>query len=240
MEQQRDAINRLEKGLGSYIELVVKDMDDLPKANRTHLENLPRVLDKTTHLMQQLTAQGIDNPSRVIGGVVEDIAQLFQVSAGRRSKAKSLMEFSLRGLCEDVALSLYAQLEVSRCKLSYTFDEQLTLSMVPRNQFAKIWQLLLENAMEAMPKGGVITIAAKEEDGYLFISITDQGTGMTPEILESAMQRNFSTKVGTHAGNGLHDTANFMNQLDGEVVFDNMPDQGLRVTLKIPQLMNMS
>jgi len=77
MEQQRDAINRLEKGLGSYIELVVKDMDDLPKANRTHLENLPRVLDKTTHLMQQLTAQGIDNPSRVIGGVVEDIAQLF-------------------------------------------------------------------------------------------------------------------------------------------------------------------
>lgn len=240
MEQQRDAINRLEKGLGSYIELVVKDMDDLPKANRTNLEKLPRVLDKTTHLIQQLTVQGIDNPSRVIGGVVEDIAQLFQVSAGRRSKAKSLIEFSLRGLCEDVALSLYAQLEVSRCKLSYTFDEQLTLSMVPRNQFAKIWQLLLENAMEAMPKGGVITIAAKEEDGYLFISITDQGTGMTPEVLESAMQRNFSTKVGTHAGNGLHDTANFMNQLDGEVVFDNMLDQGLRVTLKIPQLMNMS
>lgn len=240
MEQQREAINRLQRGLHNYMQLVVKDIDHLPNKGSANLEKLPKVLDKTTHLMKHLAEQGMGNPSRVIGEVVEDIAQLFQVSAGRTTKAKSLMEFGLRGLCEDVGLSVYAQLQARRCELTYTFDEQVRVSMVPRNQFAKVWQLLLENAMEAMPNGGDITIGAIEEAGHLLISITDQGTGMTPEVLASAIQRNFSTRVGTHAGNGLHDTANFMHQLDGEVLLENMPHRGLRVTLKIPQLMNMS
>ena len=240
MGQQREAINRLQKGLDNYMELVVQDLETLPKDSTANLDKLPVVLDKTTHLMKELAERGMDEPGRVIGDVVEDIAQIFHVSSGRKTKAKSLMEFSLRGVCEDVGLSLYAKLQARRCEVSYNFDEHIRVSMVPRNQFAKIWQLLLENAMEAMLQGGDIIIDAVEEDDHIYISMTDQGPGMEPHVMESAIQRNFSTKVGTHAGNGLHDTANFMNQLDGEVLFENMAENGLRVTLKIPQLMSMS
>ncbi len=240
MGQQREAINRLQKGLDKYIEQVVQDLEILPKDSTANLSKLPIVLEKSTHLMKELAECGMAEPGRVIGDVVEDIAQIFHVSSGRKTKAKSLMEFSLRGVCEDVGLSMYAKLQARRCEVSYNFDEHIRVSMVPRNQFAKVWQLLLENAMEAMLQGGDIIIDAVEADGHLHISMTDQGPGMEPHVMESAIQRNFSTKVGTHAGNGLHDTANFMNQLDGEVLFENMTENGLRVTLKIPQLMSMS
>ncbi|MBI3206595.1 MAG: GAF domain-containing protein [Myxococcales bacterium] len=85
---------------------------------------------------------------------------------------------------------------------------------------ARIDQVLMNlclNARDAMPGGGRLTIATAAMDigpadlathpwakpgRYAVVTVTDTGTGMTPEVVERAFEPFFTTKPGT-AGTGL-------------------------------------
>src|SRR5262249_15113978 len=41
---------------------------------------------------------------------------------------------------------------------------------------------LLRNALEAMPSGGVLTISARREAGFVAIAVQDSGPGVAPEV----------------------------------------------------------
>ncbi len=59
---------------------------------------------------------------------------------------------------------------------------------------------LIQNAVQAMPEGGTITIATAEKDGMIEVEISDQGVGIPPENLEQVLNLYFTTKKG---GSGL-------------------------------------
>lgn len=69
-----------------------------------------------------------------------------------------------------------------------------------RAMLSEAFTNLIQNAMQAMPDGGVITITTAERDGTLEVEITDQGTGIAPEILDQILNLYFTTKKG---GSGL-------------------------------------
>jgi signal transduction histidine kinase len=86
------------------------------------------------------------------------------------------------------------------------YDSDLPSLLVNEKTILEVFLNILINALESMPKGGQLTVAAKveldEERGekFLKISIADTGCGMSKETLDRIFERYFTTKEG---GSGL-------------------------------------
>jgi len=68
------------------------------------------------------------------------------------------------------------------------------------DQLQQVFLNLILNACEAMPEGGALRIIAGRANGNVFIDFSDEGTGMSAEVLEELFEPFFSTK---HTGTGL-------------------------------------
>jgi CheY-like chemotaxis protein len=98
---------------------------------------------------------------------------------------------------------------------------------------------LTVNARDAMPRGGVITISAREENigpghitslpegRYVCLAVQDEGEGMTHEILTRATEPFFTTKgVGKGTGLGLSMVQGFASQSGGRLVLTSTEGEG--------------
>lgn len=98
------------------------------------------------------------------------------------------------------------------------------------------------NARDAMPQGGMLTISAEHRSGsvapdlpadeYVALTLTDTGTGMTPEVRARAMEPFFTTKgVGKGTGMGLSMAFGVARQSGGSLAIESEEGQGTAVTL---------
>jgi len=102
---------------------------------------------------------------------------------------------------------------------------------------------LCVNARDAMPDGGVITIAVENvhvmEDGagdFVKISVADTGVGMAPEVQARVFEPFFTTKdVNKGSGLGLPQVYGFAQQSRGRVTIDSQIGVGTIVTLQLPR-----
>jgi CheY-like chemotaxis protein/two-component sensor histidine kinase len=103
---------------------------------------------------------------------------------------------------------------------------------------AEIRELLLNllfNAVDAMPSGGRITIStATTGDGFAHIAVSDQGTGMTPDVLAQVFKPFFTTKGERGCGLGLSVCRNIAQRHGGTLEVDSKPGEGTTFTLKLP------
>ncbi|CAB3781992.1 hybrid sensor histidine kinase/response regulator [Pararobbsia alpina] len=102
------------------------------------------------------------------------------------------------------------------------------------------------NASEAMPVGGQLRIATRNlrlPDGqseltpgrYVVLSLSDNGRGMSPAVLNRALEPMFSTKpVGTGAGLGLAHVLAFCKQAGGTARIESSEGVGTAVRLYLP------
>jgi CheY-like chemotaxis protein len=95
------------------------------------------------------------------------------------------------------------------------------------------------NARDAMPGGGVLTIAtaiASGEPNTVTIAVSDTGCGMPPEVAERAFDPFYTTKpVGKGTGLGLSQVYGIVKQSGGDVTLESEPGKGTTVTLRLPR-----
>ncbi len=106
------------------------------------------------------------------------------------------------------------------------------------------------NARDAMPDGGQLAIetantwlderGARERDmvpgQYVQISVTDTGTGMTPDVAARAFDPFFTTKpTGTGTGLGLSMIYGFAKQSGGQVRLHTQPGTGTTMRIYLPR-----
>jgi PAS domain S-box-containing protein len=104
---------------------------------------------------------------------------------------------------------------------------------------------LAVNARDAMPNGGRIVLAAREENvntemglkpgGYVCLSVTDEGHGMDEETLAKAVDPFFTTKgIGKGTGLGLSMVAGTAEQCGGKLVVRSIMGEGTTVEIWLP------
>jgi len=106
-----------------------------------------------------------------------------------------------------------------------------------RNMLRQVILNLSLNALEAMPDGGALKLAAGErrEDGgsMIAISFVDDGEGIAKDKLEKIFNPFFTTKPGG-TGLGLAVTHRIVEDHGGALEIDSEPGRGTRVTVLIP------
>jgi two-component system cell cycle sensor histidine kinase/response regulator CckA len=105
---------------------------------------------------------------------------------------------------------------------------------------ARLTQVLLNlatNARDAMPDGGVLTLTSRDtgRDGYVHLTLSDTGHGMTADVLDRAVEPFFSTKPKAQGtGLGLATAYGIVRQSGGDLILESEPGRGTTVHLYLP------
>ncbi len=95
---------------------------------------------------------------------------------------------------------------------------------------------LCVNAVDAMPRGGSLFLRTRNEGtDMVCLEVADTGLGMTPEVLEKAMDPFFTTKEqGKGTGLGLAIVYGSVKAHHGQVELSSAPGEGTRVLMRFP------
>lgn len=131
----------------------------------------------------------------------------------------------------------------------YLLSDEIWPVKIDENQISQVIQNIITNSIEAMPKGGKITINAEnvkidkgnntalEPGKYVKIEITDQGKGISKENLPHIFDPYFSTKEkGSQKGMGLGLSICYSIILKhkGIITADSQENKGTTIHLFLP------
>ncbi len=88
----------------------------------------------------------------------------------------------------------------------------------------QIWGNVIENALDAAPRGGHVEVTAKRDGEHVLVRIVDDGAGIAAEIRERIFDPFFTTKPqGKGMGLGLDIARRLVAHNDGVIEFDSRP-----------------
>jgi len=135
-------------------------------------------------------------------------------------------------------------------ELEFALSADLWPTLCDPNQLENALLNLCINARDAMPDGGRLTVESGNRrlderaaqaceltaGHYVTLCVSDNGTGMTPEVIARAFDPFFTTKpIGLGTGLGLSMIYGFARQSGGQVRIYSEPNQGTMVCLYLPR-----
>jgi PAS domain S-box-containing protein len=93
---------------------------------------------------------------------------------------------------------------------------------------------LVLNAVDALPAGGTLRLAAYQRDESIIAEVTDDGIGISPEIRDRLFEPFFSTKGESGSGLGLSIVAGIVERHRGTVVVESEPGHGTTFRMAFP------
>ena len=98
------------------------------------------------------------------------------------------------------------------------FAPDLAHIEAPGRDINQVWTNLIDNAADAMPDGGTMTIKARNIDDSVVITVADSGTGIEPDHIERLFDPFFTTKEpGEGTGLGLYTVNTLVTRAGGTI-----------------------
>lgn len=232
--QKMEAIGQLAGGLAhdlnNYLAVIIGNLD--------LLNDLPQISEEASKFV-----------AAAIGGA-ERGAEL----------TRSLLAFARRQPLDPRVIDPGARIADLTRMLDRTIGENIVIDlgvpeglwpiMVDGAQFDTCVVNLANNARDAMPKGGTLSIAlsnipagknvggcAAHSRDRVLIEFTDTGLGMTPQTLARVFEPFFTTKGPSHGtGLGLSMTHGFVHQSGGTIDVASMPGNGTSISIFLPRV----
>ncbi|MBS4021598.1 MAG: PAS domain S-box protein [Dethiobacter sp.] len=133
----------------------------------------------------------------------------------------------------------------SNIRCEFSFADNLLPAEVNQNQISQALNNLIINASQAMPGGGTVNISAEnytvakadalplQGGDHIKISVSDEGEGILPEIINSIFDPYFTTKP-TGTGLGLTTCYSIIKRHDGYITVDSNPGAGTTFSIYLP------
>jgi PAS domain S-box-containing protein len=135
----------------------------------------------------------------------------------------------------DVLSLLEHQLELGKIKVRRELCPGPAKVFGTEHQLQQVFLNLFLNARDAMPRGGWMSVATREESGGFVAEVSDTGAGIPQEHLARIFDPFFTTKsIGRGTGLGLSITYGIIHEHGGELSCESTVGQGTRFTVALP------
>ena len=223
------ALNRYTQRLRQYLEAVHAALGDqeLPE-----LRKLARQL-RIEHILNDL-------PS-LMDGTIEGAQRTASIVDGL--KGFSALDGEER---ETVAMDAVVERAIHWVKKGMKLDFDVQFQRCPgctvlgnAGQLLQVLMNLIQNAYDAASSQGgvlpVLRITARQEPGWVAITLHDNGPGIAPEVLSHVFEPFFTTKpVGKGTGLGLSISYGIVERHGGQLLARNHPQGGAEFAVRLP------
>lgn len=192
---------------------------------RTPLTLILAPLDRLMGLMQespylpdlQLIQKNANRLLRVINQILD-----FRKVEGKQEKLKA-RETDLIAFAGEIK-SYFDSMAAVR-NITYTFSSSLKRCdvWIDPDLLEKAFVNLLSNAFKFTPEGGSIRMDITDEEGRVYIRVTDTGSGIQPGNLPFLFERFYTEDRSTGTGIGLHLVQEYVRMHNGEIGVESEP-----------------
>ena len=151
-----------------------------------------------------------------------------------RPSHPQLRPVSLNQVVRETLELLRPELENRALVIRQMLATQLPASPIDPAQVKQLLVNLLKNAMQAMTKGGELTLQTGESDGGVWVRVTDTGTGIAPEQINRIFEPFFTTKK-KGSGLGLMIVQRIAREHGGRIEVDSKVGQGTTFRVWFPR-----
>ncbi|HLZ82177.1 MAG TPA: PAS domain S-box protein [Caulobacteraceae bacterium] len=217
--------NNLLTGIIGAIEIVRRRLasgrhDDIEKFMAAAVASANRAAALTHRLLAFARRQPLDPQPLDVNGLVQSIEDMLRRTLGEQVRLKTVL------------------------------GDGVWAALTDPNQLESAILNLAINGRDAMPDGGRLTIETSnvtvspndgdaddmEPGDYTVISVTDTGTGMSPETAAKVFEPFFTTKpIGQGTGLGLSMIYGFAKQSRGQVRLESALGEGTTISLYLPR-----
>jgi signal transduction histidine kinase len=178
------------------------------------------------------------NSERLLG-LINDLLDLSRIEAGRVDLQRTSLD--LARLIQEVAGSLRPLIEAKRQRLRLDLCAALPAVWADANRVTQILTNLISNAHKYTLVEGCITVAARRDDGFVRVDVSDTGVGLSPEDQAQLFTKFFrahdrSLQAGGGTGLGLVITRLLVELHGGRITVSSAPGKGSTFSFSLPAL----
>lgn len=141
---------------------------------------------------------------------------------------------------EDINAGLESTINIIWNEIKYKAELVKELGPIPQakcnlGQLNQVFMNLLMNAVQAIEKKGKITVKSWADKTDIYVSVTDDGTGIPEENLKRIFDPFFTTKEkGKGTGLGLSISYDIVRRHNGGIAVESRVGEGTAFTVRIP------
>lgn len=184
---------------------------------------------KSTSGLSEMDLEGLDIITAEVdraNGVIKEILDFSKIEKGE------LDQSNLLELVKDVIKITHKFAENNLVMIETDIDEDINC-MMDISKMKQVFMNLIMNAVDAMPSGGKVKILGKKQGVKYVISVSDNGSGIPQEKLESIFNPFYTTK-DTGTGLGLSITHKIIKDHNGSIKVNSTVGKGTEFVIKLP------
>src|SRR5512143_2451526 len=173
----------------------------------------------------EFQADMLDTVASAVTRMNKVLAQLRRDSDAAKAQSVELAEILSEAAASKQAFKLRPTLELPPAHLRVHAE---------RERLPRAVGHLLQNALEATPPTGQVTLRGFEESGQAIIEIIDTGSGMDDEFIRTRLFQPFDSTKGAGMGIGAYECRETLRALGGTMDVKSTPGRGSRFRLSLP------
>lgn len=225
-------LRRIERisAMTKFVRMVSHEIRNPLNSMNINMQILKRELKKESSDKDKMNRY-LDVFSSEIGRIDDLITNYTQMA---KSPQLDIQKHDIHAILDSVVLLHKAEAESKQVKIKTIYANEEIWAQVDANQLKQVIINLVINAIQAMPKGGKLTILTMEKSDTIFmIKIEDTGKGIESDKLSEIFEFYYTSKE-TGSGIGLSLSKQIIEGHNGQIYVESRIGEGSTFYIELP------